>query len=143
MDLHLLNRTLAHHPAGSCSHASFLRMVYGGSRRTAALAVLPPSAVAAIYVRLNVRLSQWSYPAAYCPACDTDDCAPRDRRSGGWRPILHNMSGSRAALPSPCPLRTVRESFPSHGSSLSLARLRTRLPYGQLAGMHLLMAGRM
>jgi len=30
-------------------------------------------------------------------------------------------SGSRGLLPAPSPLRTVRESFPSHGSSLSKA----------------------
>src|SRR3954454_2971667 len=57
--------------------------------------------------------------------------------------LMSDTSGSRTTLPSPCPLRTVRESFPSHGSSLSLARFRTRLPYGHRVGMHLLVASRM
>jgi len=78
-----------------------------------------------------------------------DDGAIRSVNAGAQRrfsssiAVVSKKSGSGAALPSPRPLRTVRESFPSHGSSLSLARLRTRLPYGQLAGMHLLVAGRM
>src|SRR5215212_9924230 len=57
--------------------------------------------------------------------------------------LMSDTSGSRATLPSPRPLRTVRESFPSHGSSLSLARFRTRLPYGHRVGMHLLVTSRM
>lgn len=57
--------------------------------------------------------------------------------------MIDHTSGSRAALPSPRPLRTVRESFPSHDSSLSLARFQTQLPYGHLVRMHLLVAGGM
>ncbi len=44
----------------------------------------------------------------------------------GGQDGLRRLSGSRAVLPPPRPLRTVREPFGSHGSSLSFAPYRTR-----------------
>src|SRR5712692_4908142 len=42
-----------------------------------------------------------------------------------------------AALPPPSPLRTVRDHFQSHGSSLSFAPCGTRFHHGQTSVMHL------
>jgi hypothetical protein len=49
------------------------------------------------------------------------------------------LSGSRTVLPPSRPLRTVRESFPSYGSSLSFAPWRTRLFNGQFPAVDLMM----
>ena len=51
------------------------------------------------------------------------------------------MPGRRETFPSPSPLRTVRASFPAHGSSLSNAlSIRTRFPNRNVQVMNLLMA---
>src|SRR5579884_486177 len=54
--------------------------------------------------------------------------------------IQSNWSGSRSMLPSISPLRTVHESFPSYGSSLSLALYRTRLRNGFFLAVNLSVA---
>ncbi len=55
-----------------------------------------------------------------------------------WRTV----SGKEAVLPSPPPLRTARDSFPSSSSSLSNAQGRTRFRYIQPSAMDLSMAVR-
>jgi hypothetical protein len=52
-------------------------------------------------------------------------------------------SGRQAMLPPPTPLRTVREGFPSYGSSLSFAPFGTRFRYGQLQAVDFAVAGGM
>ena len=52
------------------------------------------------------------------------------------------VSGKEAVLPSPPPLRTARDSFPSSSSSLSNAQGRTRFRYIQPSAMDLSMAVR-
>jgi hypothetical protein len=50
------------------------------------------------------------------------------------------LSGSRAVLPPPRPLRTVHEPFDSHGSSLSFAPCGTRFLNIETLAMDLLVA---
>src|SRR5213594_1571847 len=54
---------------------------------------------------------------------------------------LLGWSGRRTVLPLPTPLRTVRESFPSYGSSLSFAPFGTRFRYGQFLAVGLVVTG--
>jgi len=58
--------------------------------------------------------------------------------TGCWRTV----SGKEVALPSPPPLRTARDSFPSSSSSLSNAQGRTRFRYIQPSAMDLSMTVR-
>ena len=53
------------------------------------------------------------------------------------------LSGSRAALPPPRPLRTVHEPFGSHGSSLSFAPCGTRFLNVEPSAVDLFVAGGM
>jgi hypothetical protein len=54
-----------------------------------------------------------------------------------------DVSGKEAALLSPPPLRTARESFDSSRSSLSNALLGTRFRYRQTLTVNLLVTNRM
>src|SRR2546425_9457459 len=51
------------------------------------------------------------------------------------------LPGSRAGLLPLSPLRTVRDHFQSHGSSLSFAPCGTRFHHGQISVMHLPVTG--
>src|SRR5712691_11307306 len=57
------------------------------------------------------------------------------RQFTSWCTWLCRVGG--AALPPPSPLRTVRDHFQSHGSSLSFAPCGTRFHHGQTSVMHL------
>jgi hypothetical protein len=58
-------------------------------------------------------------------------------------PMPAGVSGKEAALLSPPPLRTARESFNSNRSSLSDALLGTRFRYRQTLAVNLLVTNRM
>jgi hypothetical protein len=71
--------------------------------------------------------------AAYAP-CPSIQCASQDQIV----PRYKAASGSRAALPPPRPLRTVRAFLNAHGSSISNAlRNKTRFPNRNPTAMNL------
>src|ERR1041385_3826735 len=61
--------------------------------------------------------------------CDGDQCIPRNQQDcTHWMPLPLPHRVGLKRLPAQAPLRTVRESFLSHGSSLSMDTSRCGVP---------------